>query len=62
MTVKSKQCIGMVALAALAATGGVYADPLFEDAAANDFRLKSGSPALALGFEPWDYSVSGLKR
>ena len=43
-------------------TGGVYADPLFEDAAANDFRLKSGSPALALGFEPWDYSVSGLKR
>ena len=43
-------------------TGGVYADPLFEDAPANDFRLKSGSPALALGFEPWDYSMSGLKR
>ena len=60
MTVKIQQCIGMVALAAFAATGCVYADPLFEDAAANDFRLKSGS--LALGFEPWDYSVSGLKR
>ena len=42
--------------------GGVYADPLFADAATNDFRLKPGSPALALGFEPWDYSVSGLKR
>ena len=40
-------------------TGGVYADPLFENAAANDFRLKPNSPAIALGFETWDYSVSG---
>ncbi len=48
-------------------TGGVYADPLFEKAdaqervppVANDFRLKPNSPAIALGFETWDYSVSG---
>ena len=42
--------------------GGVYADPRFEDASGYDFRLKPESPALAIGFEPWDYSVSGMKR
>ena len=42
--------------------GGAYADPRFEDAAANDFRLKPDSPAFALGFEAWDYSSAGLKR
>jgi hypothetical protein len=41
--------------------GGAYADPLFENAAGNDFRLKPDSPAFALGFEAWDYSVSGRK-
>ena len=40
-------------------TGGAYADPLFANAAANDFRLTSGSPAFALGFEAWDYSAAG---
>jgi hypothetical protein len=37
----------------------VVADPGFVDAAAFDFRLKSGSPALALGFLPIDTSSVG---
>lgn len=40
-------------------TGGVYADPLFADAKKLDFALKPGSPALALGFRPFDYSRAG---
>ncbi len=39
-----------------------FADPRFEDARAFDFRLKADSPALALGFRPWDYSVAGCKQ
>lgn len=39
--------------------GAVLADPLFENAAARDFRLKSGSPALAMGFRPIDPDKSG---
>lgn len=42
--------------------GGAYADPRFENADNFDFRLKSDSPAFALGFEPWDYSVSGRRK
>jgi len=38
----------------------IIADPLFEDAAHFDFRLKPDSPALALGFEPIDTSRIGL--
>ncbi|HOT49488.1 MAG TPA: right-handed parallel beta-helix repeat-containing protein [Candidatus Hydrogenedentes bacterium] len=38
----------------------IIADPLFENAAALDFRLKPGSPALAMGFVPIDLSLTGL--
>jgi hypothetical protein len=37
----------------------VYADPLFVNADHYDFRLRSESPALALGFEPIDTSAVG---
>ena len=40
-------------------TGGVFADPLFADPARLDFTLKPGSPALALGFRPFDTSAAG---
>ena len=39
----------------------IVADPLFVDVQSRDFRLKAGSPALKLGFEPIDVSRIGLK-
>lgn len=42
--------------------GGRYADPLFENADACDFRLKPESPAFTLGFKAWDYTQAGLRK
>ncbi|MCX5663012.1 MAG: right-handed parallel beta-helix repeat-containing protein [Planctomycetota bacterium] len=40
----------------------VVADPLFVNPDKGDFRLRPGSPAVKLGFEPWDMSDVGPRR
>ncbi|MCD6395763.1 MAG: right-handed parallel beta-helix repeat-containing protein, partial [Planctomycetes bacterium] len=39
----------------------ITANPMFVDAANRDYRLKSASPALKMGFKPIDMSTVGLK-
>jgi hypothetical protein len=41
-------------------TDSIEADPMFEDLAGYDFRLKPESPALKAGFKPIDISDIGI--
>jgi len=40
--------------------GSIVADPRFVDAEHYDFHLQPNSPALKLGFKPFDYSQAGV--
>jgi hypothetical protein len=38
----------------------LVADPLFEDPDKGNFRLRSGSPATKVGFEPWELDLKSV--
>jgi len=40
--------------------GSIVANPTFRDPERYDFRLAADSPALALGFKPFDYTKAGV--
>ena len=40
----------------------VIADPLFINVQKDDYRLKAGSPALKLGFQPTDLAKIGPRK
>ncbi len=40
--------------------GSIVADPKFADPANRDFRLAADSPAIELGFQPFDYAKAGV--
>ena len=42
-------------------SGSIVADPKFADLAKRDFHLQPDSPALKLGFQPWDLSLAGVR-
>ncbi|MCP5522029.1 MAG: hypothetical protein H7A46_10835 [Verrucomicrobiales bacterium] len=41
--------------------GSILADPMFIDPKAGDFRLRPDSPALQVGFIPFDPSEAGVR-